>query len=154
MIKGNHQALCPTLPQVGFHLPPQGPHPVSLPGSGYKGRPAPLLQPVGHTQADGLNRGPESTQISLRPQPHHTSTQRTSIPPQPQPFTNTIKIGQHIPMSPYPTHPAPRTHIGSGPRVIPAPCKDLLDLRCNKEYQDLSGWGIDHPPLSRAVLFP
>jgi hypothetical protein len=54
---------------------------VSLPGSRYRGRPTPFLQPVGHAQVDRLNRGLKPTQIPLRPQPHHTSTQRTSISP-------------------------------------------------------------------------
>ena len=145
VIKTRYQAPCPTLPQVRFHLPPQSPHPVPLPGSGYRRGPTPLLQPVGQTQPDRLNRSPESAQVSRRPRPHHTSALRTPITPQPQPFSHTIKIGQHKTMSPHPTNLAPGAYLRPGPHIIFPLRKDLLDFRCNKEYQDSWFWGAINP---------
>ena len=141
MIKCFHQTPSPQLPQVGLRLPSQGSHPVTLAGSGEKRGPSPLFQSVGQPQADRLNGCLESTQVTLWSKLQNTSAHSTAISLQPQSFTDPIKISERKTVSPHSCNPTPRTEIRLGPWVSSAPSKDLLDLGCNKEYQDYRSGG-------------
>jgi hypothetical protein len=44
--------------------------------------------------------------------------------------------------------------LRSGPWIIPAPGKDLLDFGSNKEYQELIVWGLNSPVLQGGALRP
>jgi len=55
-------------------------------------------------------------------------------------------------MAPYSGYLASRAELRFPPRISLAPCKDLLDLGCDKEYQDSIGGGLKSPAF-RAVLF-
>jgi hypothetical protein len=55
-------------------------------------------------------------------------------------------------VSPHPCNPTPRTELRLGPWISSAPYKDLLDLHCNKDYQDSWVLGVSTPAFQGGAL--
>jgi hypothetical protein len=55
-------------------------------------------------------------------------------------------------MAPYSGYLASRAELRLRPLIILPQCKDLLDLGCDKEYQDPIGWGLKSPAFQGGAL--